>query len=183
MKNEKAKELGDNIQLAYRQPKNLKRIVTGLPIEGEGEVELNPGCFKCEKNCHTCKILVEGKHFSSTNTGRRYPIKQRVSCDSTFVIYLGTCLKCGGQYIGKSTQQFRRRHSGHKQEIKNLIGGLGHHYGGPKGCGYINISIQIIEKVKNGDHAQLARREVYWQNQVRCFVQNGAGGHCYRKEK
>ena len=57
-----------------------------------------------------------------------------------------------------------------------MIVGLGHHYGGPKGCGYSNVSIQIIEKVNQGDHAQLAKREVYWQNQIRCFVQNGAGG-------
>ena len=183
LKNEKAKEIGGKIQLAYRQPKNLKRIVAGLPSEGEGEVDTNPGCHKCRKNCHACKILVEGKYFMSKNTGRRYPIKQNVSCDSTFIVYLGTCLKCGGQYVGKSTQQFKRRHSGHKQEIKNEIGGLGHHYGGPRGCGYSNISIQIIEKVNEGDHAQLAKREVYWQNQIRCFVQNGSGGHCYRKEK
>ena len=142
-----------------------------------------PVVLNAEKNCHACKILVEGKYFMSKNTGRRYPIKQNVSCDSTFIVYLGTCLKCGGQYVGKSTQQFKRRHSGHKQEIKNEIGGLGHHYGGPRGCGYSNISIQIIEKVNEGDHAQLAKREVYWQNQIRCFVQNGSGGHCYRKEK
>ena len=73
--------------------------------------------------------------------------------------------------------------SGHKQEIKKLIGGLGHHYGGPRGCGYENISMKIIEKIEEGNHSQLAKREVYWQNQMRCFVQNGGGGHCYRKEK
>ena len=157
--------------------------MTGLPRKGEGEIETDPGCIKCGKNCHACKILKEGKYFFSTNTGKRYPIKQKVSCDSSYVIYLGTCTKCDGQYVGKSTQQFRRRHSGHKQEIKNLVGGLGHHYGGPRGCGYSSISIQIIEKVKQGDHAQLAKREIYWQNQVRCFIQNGVGGHCYRKEK
>ena len=105
-------------------------------------------------------------------------MQQRITCDSSFVIYLGSCLKCGGQYVGKSTQQFKRRHSGHKQEIKNMIGGLGHHYGGPRGCSYNNISIQIIEKVKQGDRAQLAKRGVYWQNQTSCFVQNGGEGHC-----
>ena len=80
-------------------------------------------------------------------------------------------------HVGKSTQQFNRRHSG------DWAGGLGHHYGGPRGCGYSNISIQIIEKVNEGDHAQLSKREVYWKKQIRCFVQNGSGGHCYRKEK
>ena len=48
-------------------------------------------------------------------------------------------------------------------------------YGGPRGCKYTSISMQIIEKVNQGDHAHLANR----QNQIRCFVHNGAGGHCY----
>ena len=78
-------------------------------------------------------------------------------------------------------QQFKRPHLGHEQKIKNTIGGLGHHYGGTRGCGYDSISMQIIEKVNQGDHAHLANREVYWQNQIRCFVQYGTGGHCYQK--
>ena len=102
-------------------------------------------------------------------------MRQRVNCDSQFVIYFGTCNCCGGQYVGKSTQQFKRRHSGHKQEIKNKIGGLGHHYGGSRGCGYANLSMQIIEQVEIGNHEKLGRREVFWQNQLRCLVQNG--GH------
>ena len=183
VKNERAKLLGQKMQITYRQPSNLKRIVTGLPHQGEGGQDPNPGCFKCGKNCHTCPILKEGRSFVSTNTGRAYVIRQKVTCASSYIIYLGTCLKCGGQYVGKSSRPFNRRHSGHKQEIKNLVGGLGHHYGGPKGCGYNNISMQIIEKVAAGDETELAKREVYWQNQIRCFVQNGNGGHCYRKEK
>ena len=183
VKNDKAKQLGEKMQVTYRQPKNLKKILAGLPKEGQREIENNPGCHKCRKNCHACKILSEGKTFMSTNTGKRYTIKQNISCDSSFIIYLGTCKKCKGQYIGKSTQPFKRRHSGHKQEIKNLIGGLGHHYGGPRGCGYEQISVKIIEKVENGDHSELANREIYWQHQMRCYVQNGGGGHCYKKEK
>ena len=184
LKNEKAKELGERMQITFRQPSNLKKIAAGLPKGGgRGVRENDPGCHKCGKNCHACKILSEGRYFVSTNTGKKYSVRQRVSCDSSFIVYLGTCKKCKGQYIGKSTQPFKRRHSGHKQEIKNLIGGLGHHYGGPRGCGYENISMKIIEKIEEGNHSQLAKREVYWQNQMRCFVQNGGGGHCYRKEK
>ena len=64
-----------------------------------------------------------------------------------------------------------------------MIGGLGHHYGGARGCGYEQISMKIIEKVEDGNHLELAKREIYWQHQMRCYVQNGGGGHCYRKEK
>ena len=79
-----------------------------------------------------------------------YTIKQKVDCQSSYIVYLGTCNKCCGQYVGKSTQPFTRRHSGHKQEIKNKIGGLGQHYGGANGCGYENLRLQIIEQVEAG---------------------------------
>ena len=85
--------------------------------------------------------------------------------------------------MGKSTQPFRKRHSGHKQEIKNQIGGLGQHYGGTRGCGYENLKIIIIEKVENGNGELLGKREIYWQNQLRCFMENGGQAHCKRKEK
>ena len=92
-----------------------------------------------------------------------------------------TCQNCGGQYVGKSQQEFKRRHSSHKQEVKNMIGGLGHHYGGA-GCGYDNMSFVLIEQCKEGDKEYLARRETFWQHQLRCYIENGNNSHCYRKE-
>ena len=95
----------------------------------------------------------------------------------------GTCKKCDGQYVGKSKTKFKVRHSNHKQEIKNKTGGLGHHYGGVGGCGYENMSVILIEQVEHKNFDFLAEREVFWQNQLRVYVQNGHKAHCYRKEK
>ena len=69
------------------------------------------------------------------------------------------------------------------QEIKKSYGGLGHHYGGERGCGYENFSVQIIDQVEERDKVASAEKEVYWQNQLGCYVQNGGHAHCYRKEK
>ena len=69
------------------------------------------------------------------------------------------------------------------QEIKKNTGGLGHHYGNNgKGCGYQNFEVMIIEQVQEGDTKRLADRELYWQNQLRCYVDNEGNGHCYKKE-
>ena len=57
-----------------------------------------------------------------------------------------------------STNMLKKRHSGHKQEIKKQIGGLGHHYGGPQGCKYESISIQIIDQVEQGDPPPLTHQ-------------------------
>ena len=70
------------------------------------------------------------------------------------------------------------------KRLKEYVG-LGHYYGGDEGCGcgYDNFSVQIIDQVEEGDRKALADKEVFWQNQLRCYVQNGGHAHCYRKEK
>ena len=84
--------------------------------------------------------------------------------------------------MGKSQTPFKVRHSNHKQEIRKKTGGLGQHYGG-NGCGYQSIQLQIIEQVEVGNNRLLEEREIYWQNQLRCYIQNGGNAHCRRKEK
>ena len=54
--------------------------------------------------------------------------------------------------------------------------------GGSGGCGYENISIVLIEEVEFKTFEFLAKRETYWQHQLRVYVENGSNGHCFRKE-
>ena len=180
VKDDRARALGDNLQICYKQPKNLNSMVTqkGKPSP---KVD-NPGCKKCGKCRVSCPVIEEGVKFTSTNTHKSYPIRKKLTCDSSYLIYLATCKQCRGQYVGKSQTPFKKRHSNHKQEIRKKVGGLGHHYGG-NGCGYENFSVQLIDQVEEGDRVALAEKEVYWQNQLRCYVQNGGRAHCYRKEK
>ena len=180
VKNEKAKLLGEKLQISYRQPKSIKRIVTQKKIVKTEEQ--NPGCSKCGGCRVSCPIIKEGGTFSSTNTKKTYRIRQKLDCKSSYVIYLATCVRCQGQYVGESQTPFKQRHSNHKQEIKKKIGGLGQHYGG-NGCGYQNISVQLIDQVKVGDNKALEDQEIYWQNQLRCYIQNGGNAQCRRKER
>ena len=185
LKNEESETIGDNIQVGWRQPRNLKNTVCGLK-KGEpkkAEPNINLGCFKCRKCKVSCPILKEGMYFKSTNTRKQYKIQHHLTCTSSFVIYLATCKRCAGQYVGKSQTKFKTRHSNHKREIKNKIGGLGHHYGGQQGCGYDNFSLQIIDQVKEGNVEALAQCELYWQDQLRVFLENGGNGHCRKKAK
>jgi ribosomal protein L31 len=185
VRNERAKKMGAQIQISTRQPRNLKRIVTQNNPKVGGQQPPSPqnrGCFKCKKCKVSCPVLKEGNKFMSSNTKKIYNIQQNLTCDSTYTVYLATCKKCHGQYVGKSTQTFKKRHSGHKQEVKNRIGGLGGHYGGSSGCGYDHLSVQIIDQVELGDDEALAKCETYWQHQLRCYVENGGRAHCYRKE-
>ena len=176
--------MGDRIQICSKQPKNLLRIAGGVKNgpKGGNKPHPNAGSYKCNHCKVSCPILNESKTFRSTNTSKVYKIRQKITCDSDWVIYLGTCKQCQGQYVGKSQTVFKKRHSNHKQEVKRKIGGLGHHYGGDGGCGYQNISITLIEQVEVRTPEFLAERELYWQHQLRAYIENGGNAHCRKKE-
>ena len=63
VKNEKAKEMGGNIQICYSQPKNLKRIVTQKKVTKMHDEQ--PGCFKCGRCRVSCPILKEGDNLQA----------------------------------------------------------------------------------------------------------------------
>ena len=88
------------MQISYKQPKNLKRIVTQKKKVNRDEQ--NPGCSKCGRCRVSCPIIKEGGTFSSTNTQKTYRIRQKLDCNSSYVIYLATFLRCGEKYVGKS---------------------------------------------------------------------------------
>ena len=128
VRNDEAKALGSRIQISSRQPKNLMRIAAGHK-GGKGVRKIpndeNPGCFKCNHCRVSCPILNETKIFKSTNTGKIYKIRQHIDCDSDWLIFLCTCKKCKGQYVGKLTTPFKLRHTNYKQEIKKKLEGFG----------------------------------------------------------
>ena len=182
-RNDDAKAMGNCIQIGTRQPKNLQRLVGGFKnVQDRMPPVPDPGCVKCGRCKVSCPVLNETQIFRSTNTGKEYKIRQRLSCGSDWLIYLATCKRCSGQYVGKSKTPFKIRHSNHKQEIKKRVGGLGHHYGGSGPCSYQDISITLIEQIQEKTFEILAERELYWQHQLRVYVQNGANAHCYRKD-
>ena len=49
-------------------------------------------------------------------------------------------------------------------------------------CSYVDFSVVIIEQVELGNRALLAKREQYWQHQLRVFVENGGNAHSIRKD-
>jgi hypothetical protein len=66
--------------------------------------------------------------------------------------------------------------------VKKRIGGLGKHYGGSRLCGYEDMSIVLIKQVELGNRALLAKREQYWQHQLRVNKENVGNAHCIWKD-
>ena len=167
--------------VTFRQPRNLKQILCrntlrNLPYREGGDLGDNPpGCYKHNhggrgRRCLLCPTLKEGREFSSTYTGLTYYIKHNFTCKSKFVIYLITCKQCNKQSTGKTRQKMHTRHTGHRSEVENLTSELGEHF---SRCGIENISLQIIDCVKEGEDEALSVLEGYWQNKLATFKANG----------
>ena len=89
-----------------------------------------PGNFKLHnKNCVTClRIDDEKTKFTSSRTGRAYKITRHYTCESSHVIYLARCCLCNVDYVGQTTQTMRKRHLGHRAEVRAGVVGLGEHF-------------------------------------------------------
>ena len=179
------KVIPNPLKVVFRQAPNLKqRLVKSsfkaLPFTNREDVEEEiAGCYRylhgrMGRPCVTCPRISESTHFSSTYTQQRYKMRHRLSCKSSFVVYLITCMKphnnqtgvCGSQYIGSTTVTMALRHAGHRTEIKNQSSPFGQHF---HDCGMQNLSLQVIDCVKQGEKEALELLEGFWQHRLATF--------------
>ncbi|CAM4545376.1 unnamed protein product [Caretta caretta] len=110
--------LGDRPVLAYRQPRNLKQILTNNHIPHNRTT--NPGTYPCNKaRCQLCPHIYSGDTITGPNN-ISHTIRGSFTCTSTNVIYAIMCQQCpSAMYIGQTGQALRKRINGHKSDVKN----------------------------------------------------------------
>ncbi|XP_074809868.1 uncharacterized protein LOC141987932 [Natator depressus] len=110
--------LGERPVLAYRQPPNLKRILTNNHIPHNRTT--NPGTYPCNKaRCQLCPHIYSGNTITGPNN-ISHTIRGSFTCTSTNVIYAIMCQQCpSAMYIGQTGQSLRKRINGHKSDVKN----------------------------------------------------------------
>ncbi|XP_075768138.1 uncharacterized protein LOC142821193 isoform X1 [Pelodiscus sinensis] len=111
------KALGDRPIVSYRQPPNLKMILTNN--HRTYHTNTNPGTFPCNKpRCQLCPHI----HSADTIIGPNqvsYKIKNTYSCASRNIIYAIMCRKCpSAMYIGQTSQTLRQRINAQKTDIR-----------------------------------------------------------------
>ena len=90
-----------------------------------------PGNYRLHnKNCVTCLRMEDGKtEYQSAKTGRTYKIRRHYTCQNqTHLVYLVRCGFCNANYVGQTIQTMRKRHLGHRAEIRAGSDGLGRHF-------------------------------------------------------
>ena len=135
--------------------------------------------YPCRRNgCLICKYIQKGNHFQSTQTRKKFRIRENLNCKSTHVIYLVTCLNCKEQYVGETGQNLSIRFNKHRSDIE--IGkrstGLSKHFlnGNCDGSSHNNYRIQIIDQITNKKRRR--RKEYFWMAELQTFHSNGGGG-------
>ena len=73
--------------------------------------------FGCEKiRCKICEFVKICSIFKSTVEEKSFHINHSFDCDSSGVVYLITCKKCGKD-VGSTITGFNKRFSNHKSSI------------------------------------------------------------------
>ncbi len=67
--------------------------------------------------CGTCKILLPANTFDSGTTGKEYPIKGNIDCNTSNVLYQLKCKICSKDYIGKTITPLRIRMTNHRFDV------------------------------------------------------------------
>ena len=138
------KKIFPKIDVVTRQGENIGQIVIqsrhwkfSRPQNTNRPPPPPPGNFKLHsKNWFTCLRMENEKiKFTNSRTERSYKITRHYTCESSHVIYLAQCSLCNVDYVGQTTQTMRKRHLGHRADIRAGADGLGEHFLSKHGVG------------------------------------------------
>ena len=99
-----------------RRPPNLKQLLVKSKFTDKTEGIMSKGG---ENKCYTCKQLKTESSFYFKSYDQPFKVKQNMDCNSTFVIYVLTCVGCEENYIGETKTRLRERMIVHRQHVRD----------------------------------------------------------------
>jgi len=104
------------------------------------------------RNCMACDLLVEGTQVISLKGSKKFKIRDRYTCESTWTVFAITCTDCKTQYVGTTVpsiaskmaeflapgEPFDVRHKGH------------------------NLLLSIIDGTNSGDFKGMNDKKIGW---------------------
>ena len=119
---------------------------------------------KCGKWCTTCPYVKEGKEVKIDNQ-KTWKLKKNFNCETKDIVYLIECIKCKQRYIGESKRGLKYRLADHRGYVNReyLNTPTGAHFNTP-GHSLSDLSVTILEQMKNKDDIYRKEREKYFMN-------------------
>ncbi|KAI6652230.1 hypothetical protein LOD99_7247 [Oopsacas minuta] len=80
----------------------------------------NVGTIPCKKKeCKNCDMMIEKKHFTSTQRRKIYEVSDAIDCNTRSLIYILTCTICRKQYVGSSSKELQARLEDHRSMARH----------------------------------------------------------------
>ncbi|OCU00888.1 hypothetical protein XELAEV_18006665mg [Xenopus laevis] len=128
------------------------------------------GMYRCgSKRCLTCGVIQLSKDFECSVTHETFQIRSYINCNTSGVVYLITCKKCGVQYVGCTMRSLKSRIREHLNTIRSGSDStpVSRHFRSCNDGDLRFVSVQGIERVtlgpRGGDlQAKLLKAEAKW---------------------
>ena len=116
---------------------------------------------KCgRRTCRLCPMLITDTSVRSKLNKRKHRIYGEFTCQTTNLVYMLECKKCGKQYIGQTVLSFAHRVAKHLLTINGKGSDkLALHFNND-GHGIHHISFQPIAKLPNGISKREAEKQL-----------------------
>ena len=89
------------------------------------EMRNRNGFFKCSNinkrdiGCGLCNHSQNITEHIASHTKKKYPIKSKIKCSDSYVVYSIQCKVCSMQYVGQTTTSAKKRFNSHSWDIIN----------------------------------------------------------------
>lgn len=157
--------------VAYKRGRNLgdRLIRSKLYNIADYDLRTRPGFVRCNYDTLGCMMCVFSENTSEhvcKTTQRKYPIKSKIKCSDSYVIYSIQCKKCPTEYIGQTTQKVSERFRGHYNDIVNKRTNkvVAEHFNS-RGHSLSDLVFTPIEKLYRMNQTLLNVRERFWIRQ------------------
>ena len=141
--------------VAYRRQKTTGNYLIRAKLPGpDTRIKRKlPGmhrCLKSGRECAICPWVQEGKIAKSSSNMYRKEITSHLTCQSSNVVYIITCIKCNLQYVGETDHTLKERFSEHNGYVrtKKVSQTTGAHFNLP-GHSIDDMRIMAIEKISD----------------------------------
>ena len=117
-------------------------------------------------------------HGKWKKTGKTVFTQQRLSCNSTNVVYLVHSIKCNLQYVGSTTTEFKVRFRNHKSSMKTnkKTFEVAIHFNKTAHT-FSDFTFQCIDQIRTSSNHDtdklLITKEAYWSAQLFCLAPFG----------
>lgn len=166
-------------QVTFKRARTVKNIIAPSKVQKLNKKPIwdirsyfdnRTGIFQCKKRgCLTCQSVPHGLNEIEDGKGKRFKIKQFITCSTEFVIYVLRC-PCGLLYVGRTIRTLRKRIGEHRRFIQkgcNEHSVPRHflHFHKKDFRGLVVMAIEAIPQgtlTENERFSLLCKREVFW---------------------